>query len=169
MKTKFDIRTAGNMIGGRQGWAYICNSGKFAVLKADLDAPQEYDTYKTYSKARVVKTYKDGRTMPITATLAHDTKDNKNVWQMTSWGCGISSSFGYHDMEELIENATIPTMKQDEIVVVTTFSKIFKFAGLMLFKVKHVDIHCQTTAILEPLTDEEMYSVVADADRWCRR
>ena len=33
---KNDIKTAGNIIYGRQGWAYICNSLKFAVLKADL-------------------------------------------------------------------------------------------------------------------------------------
>lgn len=165
MKTSFDIKTIGNMMTGRQGWAYICNSGKFAVIKADLDAPQEYDDYRKYGKVRVVKTYKDGRELHTTATVAAD----KDKWKFTSGGAFISSRFGYADMVELADNANLPVVRQDDIVAVMCYSDKMKLAILTLSRVEHVDIHCMTVASLKPLTEEEMNSVVADADRWCRR
>ena len=161
---KFDIKVAGNIISGRQGWAYICNSMKFAVLKADLNAEQKYDDFKTFSKVRIAKPYKNHE------LLADGVLEvEKGRWTIGGHGCCISSSFGYSDMTKLIEAANTPVIRKDDVIAVATFANDIEFACINLFKVKNVDIHCTVMADLEPLTEEEMQGIVKDAEDWCNR
>jgi hypothetical protein len=161
---KIDIQINGNVIGGRQGWAYICNSMRFAVLKADLDKEQEYKDFQTFGNVKVIWNYR-GEENGANGTL--EISDGK--WKIGGHGCMLKASFGFSDMMDGIENANIPTVRKDDIVAIATYSKQYEVAVLSLFKVGRIDIHCTTMASLTPLTDEEMQAVKADAVRWCNR
>lgn len=158
---KLDIVKSGNMVGGRQGWAYVCNSGKFPVLMVDLKKPQDYDEYKTYGKVRVAYAHR-GEESRITATLAW----NKGRWELASGGCCLSASFGVADAIELLENANAPFVKEGSIVAVGMYGDT---AILGMFKVGKFDRNCVTVSTLEPLTDEEMKAWEQDAIKWCMR
>lgn len=162
---RFDILTVGNMIGGRQGWAYICNSNRFNVIKVDLDKEQEYDTYKTYEQVRVITTSRNGCELLTNARLACD----EGKWKLTSWGCCISGSFNYFDAMELVEAANLPQVKEGEVVALAQYSEKNHSVFLQLFKIGKVNIHCTTVATLEELTEEEMKDIAMDAEMWCRR
>lgn len=159
-----DIKINGNVIGGRQGWAYICNSMKFAVLKADMEKEHEYDDYRVFEKVRVVYSHRGSESLSE-AQLEVE----KGEWFIGSWGCCIKSSFGFHDMMKSIEQANSPIIREGDVVAIALYSDKIEFASLSLFKVGKVDINCQVVARLNPLTDEEMQKVKDDADRWCNR
>lgn len=161
---KNDIQINGNVIGGRQGWAYICNSMKFAVLKADLEQDQEYDSFKTFGNVRVIWDYR-GTDSCMTGTL--EVENGK--WSIGSWGCCIKADFGFHDMIESINDANLPVIRKDDVVAIAMYSDRIDFASLSLFRVGRIDINCQTVTRLTPLTDEEMQEIKKDADRWCNR
>lgn len=162
---KNDIQINGNVIGGRQGWAYVCNSMRFTILKVDLDREQEYDDYKTFDKVRVAE-MRDGK---IEYGMDGILECENGKWSIGGWGFGIHSSFGFHDMNELIERSNRQVVREGEIVALAFFSKTYEVATLSLYRIGKVDMFCQTIARLIPLTDEEMEQVKADADRWCNR
>lgn len=162
---RFDITTVMNMIGGRQGWAYICNSCKFAVLRVDLDKEQEYEEYKQYCDVRVKVQTKSHGELFSKAQLVCD----EGTYKLTSWGCGIHSQFNFYDGMELIESANTPMLEADDIVALASYSSERKSVYLGLYKVGRVDIHCQTVAKLIELTEEEMKDIVKDAEMWCMR
>lgn len=161
---KNDINVVNNMIGGRQGWAYICNSRRFEVLKADLDAPQEYEDYQQYGDIRLVKTCKDGGEISHEGQLVCE----NGVYKITSGGCMLSGSFGFGDCMELIENANLPVLHEGDVVAVAKYSKYSHTALLSLYKVGKIDMFCQTMTRFTELTDDEMAQVAKDADRWCK-
>ena len=161
-----EIIINGNIIGGRQGWAYICNSMKFAVLKADMDKKQEYgaDGFSTFGDVRVIWNYRGHENASVGRLEA-----NKGEWSIGGWGCCLKADFGFHDMMESIEESNLPVIRKDDVVAIALFSKDIQFASLTLFKVGKIDINCQTITRLTPLTDEEMQEIKKDADRWCNR
>lgn len=160
MKRTYDIITNGNMISGRQGWAYICNSGEVKVLEADMEKPQEYDTYETFGKAKVV----NHRGNAYTCTLARSKKDEKWTWSFGSAGTCIHSDFGYSDAMELVENAQLAKIEEGDIVAIAkhTSDKV----ALELFRLSRVNSGCMTVATLKELTEEEMIEVGTAATRW---
>lgn len=158
-----EIIINGNVIGGRQGWAYICNSMRFSVLKVDLDREQEYEDYKTFDYVRIVTEYR-GKEIPHDGQL----EISEGKWQIGGWGCGIHSQFGFGDMYNLINEANRQVLRQDSIIALATFSKDHKVATLSLYKLGKIDPFCQVISRLIPLSDEEMEQIKTDADRWCR-
>lgn len=163
-----EINVVANMITGRQGWAYVCNSGKFPVIDVDLNLRQEYETYLIYSKVRLAWEHR-GQELYKTCTVAHQLEDddNKDVWELTSGGACLSSSFTYGDAIQMMNEARLPIVRKGEVAAIITHSQSYAFISLV--KVTHVDINCMTTAILEPLTDDEMAEFVKDANAWCNR
>lgn len=162
----YDIKTVNNSIGGRQGWAYVCNSGEIKVLEANLDKPQEYDDYKTYGNARVVWNYR-GRENYKTCRLAWNACHGDARWELGSGGCFLSASFGVSDAVELIKDAQLPILRKDDIVAIASYSK--EKAFIQLYKLDgRIDINCQVVATLRPLTADEMSEVVKNANRWLR-
>ncbi len=162
-----DIRVNGNSIGGRQGWAYVCNSGEIAVLKADLDASQEYNDYRQYGKVRAIWEYKN-RENYKTCRLVNDRCDGGNSWELKSGGCCLSASFTVYDAFDMIDDSQLPIVKRNGIVAVASYSKQSDSASIQLFKLSRVDINCQTVATLIPLTDDEMNDIKKRAEQWCR-
>lgn len=159
-----DIQINGNIFGGRQGWAYICNSMRFAVLKADMEKEQEYDSFKTFEKVRVIWNYK-GHENAMSARLE---VENGN-WAIGNGGCCIKADFGFYDMIESIEDANCPIIRENDVVAIALYSADIHFASLNLFKVGKIDINCQVVARLIPLSEDEMQEIKADAEKWCNR
>lgn len=165
---KNDINVVSNTVSGRQGWAYICNSGEFPVLECDTNLTQEYESYHTYGKVRLAWNY-NGHELFHTCTLAHDIGEdgNKDKWELTSGGTCLSASFTYGDAMQLMKEAQLPVVRKDQIVAIVTHNHSYAF--ISLYKATHIDINCVTAAVLKPLTDEEMEQFVKDANRWCNR
>lgn len=161
---KNDIQINGNIIGGRQGFAYICNSMIYEVLKADLDKEQEYKGYSQFGKVRVIKKYKDTE-IAIEGTL--EAEDGK--WTIGGSGCCLKAGFGFSDMMNSIEEASLPRLHEGDIVAIAMYSKKIEFASLSLFKVGKIDSNCMVMAHLIPLDEAEMNIVRQDTERWCNR
>lgn len=159
---KYDIQIEGNTVGGRQGYAYVCNSGEVKVLKADMDAPQEYDTYKRFGKVKVAWNYRGHESHKV-CTLEWD----EGEWTLGSGGTCISADFGYSDLMEMIEEAQLQVLRPDDIVAIAYYTAHAAF--VRLYKVGKVDIHCMTVAHLIELTDEEMAQVKTNMNKWLRR
>ena len=161
MTRTHDIKVNGNIIGGRQGYAYICNSMKFAVLMADMDKDQKYEDYQTFGKVRVAYTHRGHESFTV-GTLEVE----KGNWSIGSWGCCLHSQFGFTDMYESIQEANVPVIRKGDIVAIALHSKKIEFVSIMLFKVGAVDSNCQTVTRFIPLTDEEMENVKKDGNAW---
>ena len=166
MKYEYDIKTANNLIGGRQGWAYVCNAHEIPVLVANLDNHSEYDAknYREFSTVNVYVNNKMGDfTVDGTLTLSN------GKWEVTSGGCGISASFNYHDTKRLIDRATAPVIHKDQVVAIAMYSDEYGVSCLQLCKARRIDPHCMVICDLEPITEDEMKDVVKDAERWLMR
>lgn len=161
---KYDITVSGNLISGRQGFAYICNSGRFTVLKADTEKEQEYKGYNQFEKVRVAWNHRNHETHSTGALVC----ENGN-WSISGGGACLHSGFSFNDMLEDVSNAGLPILRCDDIVAVALISKKCEFIWLQLFKVGKVNPNCMTMATLTPLTDDEMKAVAEDAERWCDR
>ena len=164
MMRTLDIKVNGNVIGGRQGWAYICNSMRFAVLKVDLDKEQEYDDFKMFGNVRVVWNFRGHENCAVGKLEC-----SKGKWQIGGYGAMLKADFGFHDMMDSIEESNLPIIRKDDVIAIAFFSKHFETATLNLYRMGKVDIQCQTMANLIPLTDEEMQEIKNDAERWCMR
>lgn len=164
MRHNNDIQINGNVIGGRQGWAYTCNSMKITVLKVDLDKEQEYKDYQTFEMVNVIWNY-HGEESRADGQLECE----KGEWSIGGFGACLHSQFTFSDMFESIESSNRQVIREGQIVALALFSKSLEVATLSLYKVGKVNIHCQTMAHLIPLTDEEMQEVKKNANDWCNR
>jgi len=162
---KYDIDIVDNHIGGRQGFAYICNSMKFTVLEADMCKEQKYNNYRTYASVRVATKYKNTE---ITAKGKLEFEDGK-YFIGCNGGCCISSRFCFEDKLELVKNASLPVVRKDDIIAIAVYSKKINAIFLELYKVGKIDTNCMRLTNLIPLTDEEMEQVKMDAVRWLER
>lgn len=156
-----EIVISGNTIGGRQGFAYICNSMKYPVLIADIDKHKGENGYCRFDTVRVVCNY-SGKEFPISGTL--EVEDGK--WSVGNNGCCLSSSFTYSDMLESIINANAPVISEGQIIAVALKSNEVKHCWLMMFKVGRLNKHCTTLFELIELTKDEMKEVIKDASKW---
>lgn len=160
-----DIKIAGNLIGGRQGWAYICNSGDFVVLKEDRTIEQEHEDYKEYKDARVrIGWSYRGKENYDDACLAW----SKEIggYEFTGGGAMIKSDFGLSDAMKMINRANNPIVRENDVVAIAVIDE--KSMYLALYRVKNVNIHCYTKALLKPLTEDDMQKIKANANKWCK-
>lgn len=162
-----DIRLFGNVIDGRQGWAYACNSGELTVLVADTEKHVADNGYTRFGKVRVVRpsTIKGSRDIKVTGNL--EVEGGK--WSIGGHGCCLSSRFCFDDKAELIENANTPIVKAGDVVAIALINKSADLAALMLFKVGKIDTNCMVMADLTPLTEEEANEIKKKALEWCNR
>ncbi len=158
---KNEIFVRGNTIGGKQGFAYICNSMKYPVLIADIDKHKGEHGFISFDTLRVVWKH-CGKEIPLDGTL--EVENGK--WSIGSGGCCISSAFTYSDMLESIIIANAPVIHEGQIIAVALKSSEVKYCWLMLFKVGKVIINCIKICELIELTDDEIKEVVEDAKRW---
>lgn len=166
MKYEYDIKTADNSIGGRQGWAYVCNAHEIPVLVANLDNHSEYDM-ENYRKFNTVNVYVNNKMGDFTVDGTLTLSEGK--WKIISGGCFISASFNYHDSKRLIDGATAPVIHKDEVVAIAVYSDKHQVSCLQLYKARRIDPYCTVICNLEPLTEDEMKDVVENAKRWLSR
>ncbi len=160
---KADVRTAGNMIEGRQGWAYVCNSGNIVVLEADMDQEQKYEDLQIFGPVKVGYTHR-GFNGYVEATL----KANNSAWYLGSSGAMLAKDFTFYDQLDCIKFANYPKVEEGSIVAVAMYSKKSTIATLALFKAGKVDVGCMTVANLIPLNEEEMKQVENDVIKWAQ-
>ena len=169
-KTKYDIKTIGNSIGGRQGWAYVCNSHTIPVLLADFTRNARSDNYRSFDKVCVHKKLKSSNhDLNVYGTLVFigDINSVEGDFEIESGGCCIKASFDYSDALELVNNSQAPVVGRDDIVAVCIKEKTK--LTLRLYRVGAIDTNCSTMCNLKPLTDEEMKIVVTAATAWCEQ
>lgn len=166
-KMTVDVVTRGNSIGGRQGLAYVFNSGLVKTVKCDLDKPQEYEYVKEYDRMKV----NDGGRydLKVEGIVTHNIEDGKDEWYIAGWGCMLKSDFGFYDVMQMANAANLPVVKNNDVVAVLEYSQEVKQATCKLFKVGRIDIHCTNMATLIPLTEEEMQEVKKQVVAWVNR
>lgn len=166
---KFDIRTVENTVVGRNLWAYICNSGEYPIFKVNFtdheDGTQTFDI--TDNGAKVMFTSGFSRhELPVDSSL----ELYEDEYKFCSWGCGITSSFGFGDMYNLVKESRYPHIRKDSIIGIAeiyyTPNPFDNHIDLKLFKVGKVDPHCQVVAKLIPLTEDEMKEIKTLAKDW---
>lgn len=163
--TNLDIRVSGNLLGGRQGFAYACNSGDFTVIPIEIDnATKEGGTFHKFGTVRIPKSF-NGRSSYIKGSL----ECSEGKWMIGGYGCCIKSDFGFNDMDELVSDATSPVVEPGKPFVVAWIFREIGNVSLNFFKIDKVDPHCTVIANLIPLSDEEMESIRKDAKEWCLR
>lgn len=163
---KNEIIISSNIIGGRQGSAYICNSRRFRVFYIDLDMPQRYADFKAFCPCKVVYSTRNHGELDVVGQIEF----NENKWQIGgNGGVCLSADFGFDDISKMVTNAGLQTVREGETVALAFVSRSCRVATLNLFKVGRVDPHCMTIAQLIPLNDEEMEQIKIDADKWCVR
>lgn len=156
-----DVKIGGNIISGRQGLAYVYNSGNFKNVAADVDMEQEYreQMYLQFGKVNVQAANRDYKK---DGTLVCDNGE----WKITGGGCCLSARFGYYDIMELLENSMLVNIKAGDLVAITMYSKKDEYTLTTLFRLSSVDYNCMTLAKLIPLTDEEMEQIKKDVIAW---
>lgn len=163
---KNDIQINGSYIYGRQGWAYICNSTKYVVLQADMTEKDKEKSYRQFGKVRVAKkSLRGDKEIIVTGTFEVE----GSRWMVGGSGCCITSSFGYCDMKELMENASAPVLRKDDIVAIAINMPDVEFAALYMCKVGSIDTNCMVMTEFIPLSEEEMEQLRVDAENWCNR
>lgn len=166
MRINIDVEVNGNEITGRQGLAYVFNSGEMHAIRCDLDKKQEYRAYKEYSE---IKVYDERRDLKSVGTVFHNLCNGQEFWEIAGYGCCLHASFGFHNKMEMLDQVNLPVLKKDDIVAVVEFSKEEQSFSCKLFRVGKVDIFCSTMATLKPLTDDEMIAVRSDVIAWVNR
>lgn len=161
IRISVDVTTEDNTIRGRQGLAYVFNSGEIKSVKIDIDKPQQYHDYKEYEN---IKVHQERKTYSLNAVGTVSWEEGR--WIITGGGYGISSRFGFEDIMEMADNANLPIVGNNDIVALLIYSKTKRFAQVNLMKVQNIDIHCTVVANLVPLNDEEMAQVVKNVYRW---
>lgn len=154
---KNDIRISGNIIGGRQGVAYIRNSGKFPVIEINLDVPSA-----EYGEVRF-ETIRGGRTAYVTGTVC---AEDGSLFA-TCYGSSIKASSGYDDLAEMIHESSLPKIRENEPVAIVMHSPSGRYGQIALYKVPKVNTRCSVIATFEVLNENEMAQIRQDAEAWC--
>lgn len=163
--TNLDIRIAGNLMSGRQGFAYACNSGDFTVIPIEIDeTTKEGGTFHQFGTVRIpwnrngFKSFINGRL-----------ECSEGRWMIGGSGCCVKSGFGFEDMDKLVSNATSPVIHLNKPFIVAWIFREIGNVALNFFKIEKTDPHCTVIADLVPLSDEEMEAIKKDAKEWCLR
>lgn len=103
------------------------------------------------AKVRVRWTY-NGQTLYNKSNLKWFNDEKKII--VGNWGCCLSSSFGYQDLEEMVEYANTPILDKDmEFVLVLRNSKTRLASVVILETANHKDLHNQVQLFVEDKLD----------------
>lgn len=166
MKYNYDIQIKGNSIGGRQGWAYICNSMEVTVLNTKVTATDVagYGEWKQLCNVKLHEVHKNRDNY-----YDGELEIENGKFKIGGHGACLSSRFGYTDALELATAANYPVVTADKVVAVVLDMQDTKSVAIKLYKIGRIDPFCMTMTHLEPLTDEEMQEVKTKAVRWLNR
>ena len=114
----------------------IYMQGELVGFKAKVRVPWTYNGQTLYDKSNL-KWFDDEKKITI-----------------GNWGCCLSSSFSYQDVEEMVEYANAPILdKNMEFVLVLRNSKTRLASVVILETANHKDIHNQRQLFVEEKID----------------
>lgn len=143
------------MLKERTEIAMAINGHKMPVITIDL---ADADDYGLKSENVLIDngTFRDGFPYYIRCELRAYRDEGK--FKFKQYGTCISSSFGYHDMEEMLSYRNAPVVKADEDVIIAIIDskKRQAYYPIVLHTSKRIDAHCST-----PLTfvDEDYTTI----------
>lgn len=93
--------------------------------------------------------FRDGTPYYVDATLRAFKDTNKLVFQ--AYGVGLSDSFNYYDMVNMLSYANAPIIKPNQDILVCLYDSVKRLAfyPVILRTGSHVSPHCQTPLKLE--------------------
>lgn len=145
----------------RQEIAATINFKKMTVVTLDLAKADEYGLVS--EPVQIDNgTFRDGEPYYIHSVIRAYTDERK--FTFTQYGCCISASFTYSDMEEILAYANAPVVKKDADVCIAIIDSNKKqvYKPIILHTKDHISQHCST-----PLTfadednDATMYLLLA--------
>lgn len=151
--------------------ATAINGHKMPVITIDL---ANADDYGLKSEKVLIDNgfFRDGFPYYIHAELRAYADETK--FKFSSGCVGISNSFSYYDMKEMLEYRNAPIVKADEdiIIAIIDSNKKQMYKPIILHTSKRIDAHCST-----PLTfiDDDYttipYMIYAgvDVSRWMKK
>lgn len=123
--------------------AVAINMHKMPVIRLDLADADEYGIKS--QKVLIDNGTFVGSDMPYLVTASVRAFIDQKKFTFNSYGCLLSSTFGYSDMEKLLETANAPIIKADSDVVLAIVDSRRKIAynPIILHTGNHVDPHSQ--------------------------
>ena len=119
------------------------NGHKNPVITIDL---ADTDDYGLKSQKVLIDngTFRDGFPYYIHSEVRAFSDEDK--FKFKQYGTGISSSFTYYDMKEMLEYRNAPIIKADEDVIIAIIDTNRKeaYPPIVLHTSKHIDAHCST-------------------------
>lgn len=92
--------------------------------------------------------FRDGNPYYLRATIR--TYNDEKGFHITQGGSMLKSSFGYSDIEEMLEWANAPIIKADQEILLVLDSPSVRNAVCMILKTgKKIDAHCSTPLAIE--------------------
>lgn len=136
------------MLKTKQEIAVAINMHEMPVVRIDL---ADADEYGIKSQKVLIDNGKLRRLNPIDPDMPYLVRAeirafvDERKFTFASYGCFLSNTFGYHDMEELLDYANAPIIKRDSDVVLAIVDSRRKIAykPIILHTRNRVDPSCQ--------------------------
>jgi hypothetical protein len=123
--------------------ATAINGHKMPVITIDL---ADADTYGLKSQKVLIDngTFRDGFPYYLKCEVRAYADEKK--FKFSQGGVGLSASFTYYDMKEMLDYRNAPIVKPDEDVIIAIINSKKKdfFAPMVLHTNKRIDAHCTT-------------------------
>ena len=136
------------MLKTKQEIAVAINMHEMPVVRIDL---ADADEYGIKSQKVLIDNGKFRRLNPTDPDMPYLVRAeirafvDERKFTFASYGCCLSNTFGYHDMEELLDYANAPIIKRDSDVVLAIVDSRRKIAykPIILHTRNRVDPNCQ--------------------------
>jgi hypothetical protein len=129
--------------------AQAINFRRYPVVEIDVSDRDDYGIRGT--KVLIDNgTFHDGTPFLIQAELR--SYNDEQVLKFSAGGFGISSSFGYSDIAEMLDYANAPVIHKDEDILIVPINRKTRtaYAPVILHTGNRVSANCMTPLQLEP-------------------
>lgn len=160
------------MLKTKQEIAVAINMHQMPVVRIDL---ADADEYGIKSQKVLIDNGKFRRLNPTDPDMPYLVRAeirafvDEKKFTFASYGCCLSNTFGYHDMEELLDYANAPIIKRDSDVVLAIVDSRRKIAykPIILHTGNRVDPNCQVPlGFIDEDNDAAEYIRAAGCREW---
>ena len=128
--------------------ASAINFRKYPVVKIDLS---DIDDYGIKGAKVLIDNgfFRSGEPYYVKATLR--AYNDEKVLKFHQYAHGLSASFTYHDIEEMLDYSSVPVIKADQDILICPINSVTReaYAPVILHTGKHLDPHSSTPLTLE--------------------
>lgn len=128
--------------------ATTINFKRMPIVRIDLSQKDDYGLKGTKVLINA-GTFRDGNPHYIEATLR--SYEDEIGLTFSSYGCMLTASFGYYEIEKMLEYANAPIIEKDQdicVVYVNSDTKV-AYPPQILHTGSHIDPHCATPLTIE--------------------